>query len=1294
MRECICIKERKYVYHMNKFFLKIYFFFNKQKLFLYLFFFITLAILGFFATKVQLKESITQMLPTQKDSEQMTSFLTDSRFSDRIVVAVSQKDTLNEADPEKLISIGDSFVVSLQHHLSAYIHSLNHFANDSDATALLEVIDSHLPVFLTEKDYEQIDSLISESGIRTQVENNYKTLTGPGGIGMKQFILKDPLGLNFIGYKKLSSFQSDENIELYDGHYLTKDFRNLLLYINPAYPSSETEKNDLFFSRMDSIISGYSANKNIEILYFGSPAVAAGNARQIRADTQLTVTITVILLLLIVLFFFRKISAPLLIITPVVFGSLFALAAIYFIQGSISVIAVGAGSLVLGIAVNYSMHFLTHHRYHPNVPATIRELAFPMTAGSLTTIGGFLCLRFVNAPVLQDLGLFAALSLAGAAVATLVFLPHFISKPSNDLPNDVPDKIKIRKSFLKPGLIVLIILIATPFFYYHAKNVSFESDMYKINYMSPELKYAEEKMNRITSIYQKSVFVITNGNSQENALQNNEKIIPELERLKKDGNLLNFASVATVLPSKAEQLKRIARWNNYWTEEKKQAVFQTMVSSGAVFNFKKEAFLPFLEKTGNVYDLLSLTGEKTLKNVLLNNFIESKNEKWTLVGMIKTTPDNSEKVYNSLEKYNNTIAFDRKFITDKLMSIVNDDFNFITLWTSLLVLIALLIIYGRIELALISFLPMVISWIWILGLMSLFDIKFNIVNIVLSTFIFALGDDFCIFTTDGLQQEYARKVKNIRSLKISIALSAITTIIGMGVLIFAKHPALSSIAFVSIIGILSVWFVSQALQPILFRYLISGPASRNHEPFTFLNLLKSIFAFSYFIFGSLLISLIGILLMKLIPVKSSKKKYIYHWILSKFAGSMIYIMSNVKKRIINSTGEDFKKPAVIIANHTSFLDILLLIMLYPKLILLTNKWVWNSPVFGIAVRMAEYYPVAEGAENTTGRLAEKVKDGYSIVVFPEGTRSVDGAIGRFHKGAFFLAQNLKIDLLPIVIHGAAHTMTKGFFYLKNGELTVNILPRIKPDDTSFGITYQEKSKNLRQYFISQLRTLALKIETTEYYKEHLISNYLYKGPVLEWYLRIKIRLENNYKVFTEILPAKGKILDIGCGYGFLANMLGYTSRSRIITGIDYDEEKITIAQNGYNNPANVSFQYADASQYQFEEQDAIILSDVLHYLSEPAQEALLDKCAKKLSINGILVIRDGIRELEKRHLGTRITELFSTRILGFNKTSETGLNFISAQLVENVANRYHMSLSRIDTSKLTSNIIFVLKRNN
>ncbi len=83
-------------------------------------------------------------------------------------------------------------------------------------------------------------------------------------------------------------------------------------------------------------------------------------------------------------------------------------------------------------------------------------------------------------------------------------------------------------------------------------------------------------------------------------------------------------------------------------------------------------------------------------------------------------------------------------------------------------------------------------------------LQFNIVNIILSALIFGLGDDYSLFIMDGLLQEYKTGKKNLSSYKSSIVLSAITTLAGLGVLIFAKHPALRSIALISITGILSV----------------------------------------------------------------------------------------------------------------------------------------------------------------------------------------------------------------------------------------------------------------------------------------------------------------------------------------------------------------------------------------------------------------------------------------------------------------------------------------------------------
>jgi 1-acyl-sn-glycerol-3-phosphate acyltransferase len=1245
----------------------------------------------FVASKIELKEDLIQMLPEEKGNKNAYEFLENSKFTERIIVNISAKDT-NAVIPDSLVEFADAFVEQLNAKLSADIKSIEYTANDSLFNEVLNVINNNLPVFLEEKDYASIDSLLTEEAISKKVESNFHTLTSPSGLALKDFIVHDPLGLNYKIYQKLKGFQLDDNIELFDSHFVTKDRKHLLLFLHLKSKSSETAKNATFFNHLDDEINATTKSSTIKVSYFGETAVATANAAQIRKDSMLTSIFTIVLLVLLIAIFFRNITSPILVMIPVVFGALFGLTILYFIKGGISIIAVGAGSIVLGIAVNYSLHFLTHYLYHPDKEGAIKDLAFPMIIGSTTTIGGFFCLQFLSIPVLRDLGLFAGFSLIGAALSTLIFLPHFIPNKATQIESVLFDKFNLAlKKLPSNKYVVLVFLLLTAILYHFAGKVQFENDMMKMNYMTPQLKNAEKEFNQFSSLYQKSVFVIAKGNTLEDALSNNEKIMPLLDSMKQSGNIYAYTNVSTILVSEKEQLARIERWNQFWTNEKITRTLSNLVNEGNKFHFNASAFTGFSAQTGKVYQPLTLEDKTTLKTAIINNFIDEKKDISSIINIVKTSKENTDNVYQQLAKHRDITVFDRQYITNKLVKTVGSDFNFITIFTTLIVFVMLLLSYGRIELALIAFIPMVVSWIWILGLMALFGVKFNIINIILSTFVFALGDDFCIFTMDSMQQEYATGKKMSTSVRISILLSAITTILGLGILIFAKHPALRSIALVSIIGIVSVWLMSQTLQPFLFNLFIKNQTDNKRFPITFSGFLKSLFAFSYFVFGALLLTIIGIVLIKLIPFQRKKLKYTYHFILSKFVGSLVYVMANVNKKIINEYKENFSKPAIIIANHQSFLDILVLLMLHPKMIMLTNDWVWNSPVFGFVVRMADFQ-LAVNADAKIDKIEEQLKDGYSVIIYPEGTRNKDGIIKRFHKGAFYLAEKLNIDILPIVLHGTGYCMTKNEFLLKNGLMTIRILDRIKPDDAIYGIGYAERTNKIAKYFKEEYRKLSEETETANYYKDQLISNYLFKGPVLEWYMKVKLKLEKNYTIYNEIIPKKNKILDIGCGYGFLSYILSFTSAEREILGVDYDEEKINVAQHGFLKSAQLNFKYENVLDHQFEKYDTIILSDVLHYLQPDEQNKVLSNCINSIPDDGMVIVRDGDADMEEKHKGTKLTELFSTRLIGFNKTSENGLSFLSYKKMQEFAETHHLKLTKIDETKYTSNVFFILKK--
>jgi uncharacterized protein len=343
------------------------------------------------------------------------------------------------------------------------------------------------------------------------------------------------------------------------------------------------------------------------------------------------------------------------------------------------------------------------------------------------------------------------------------------------------------------------------------------------------------------------------------------------------------------------------------------------------------------------------------------------------------------------------------------------------------------------------------------------------------------------------------------------------------------------------------------------------------------------------------------------------------------------------------------------------------------------------------VRLADYFPVMEGAEESVQQLKRLTDQGYSVVIFPEGTRSEDGKIGRFHKGAFYLAEKLQLPVLPLLIYGASHAIKKGTIYVVSGPLTLKFLPAIEPADLSYGNTYSERTKSISRYFKSEFKKLSENENKPAAYSYQLHTNYLYKGPVLEWYLRIKLKLENNYQIFHDIIPGNARVLDLGCGYGFLCYMLQFLSEERLITGVDYDEEKIDVATNGYLKASGLNFHCADITKFQIEPHDVIVISDVLHYLLPEQQTNLLQRCFDSLAPGGKIIIRDGNADLQERHVGTKLTELFSVRLLKFNK-SENSLNFVSGKALTDFATRQGLRVESVDHGKFTSNIIFVISK--
>ena len=162
---------------------------------------------------------------------------------------------------------------------------------------------------------------------------------------------------------------------------------------------------------------------------------------------------------------------------------------------------------------------------------------------------------------------------------------------------------------------------------------------------------------------------------------------------------------------------------------------------------------------------------------------------------------------------------DVKAINSAMLSQLSDNFNYIGWACAAIVFLFLWCSFRSLTLAVLSFLPMAVSWMWILGIMTLCGMQFNIVNIILATFIFGQGDDYTIFMTEGAVYEATHHRPMLATYKRAIMLSALIMFIGIGSLIVARHPALHSLAEVTIVGMSAVVLMAFVLPPVCLRIL-------------------------------------------------------------------------------------------------------------------------------------------------------------------------------------------------------------------------------------------------------------------------------------------------------------------------------------------------------------------------------------------------------------------------------------------------------------------------------------------
>lgn len=823
---------------MTRFCIFVYRFLHSRPIAYWLIVGVLFVVCGYFASRIHLEEDINKLMPSSRNTDGSIKLaFADLKIKDKTFLLFEGNDSTGT---DELIEACDAFVDSLvvmdalRDSDERVVGDVFYRLPDDLMFDAIDYVCGHLPAYIDTQIYDSLDALLTLEHFKTQIADNYNDFQSPVGSLFPELIEMDPIGLrNLLAeqYKPLIEGGTG-SYKTIDGHFFTPDSSVCLAFITPHYSSTNTGQGSVLFQLLNAEIERFACERpNVKICYHGTPASGYYNASVVKSDLKLTLICSAGIILLFVLLSFRRMRAIVLLLLPVLFGTLFGLAAMYFIRGQFSLLALGIGGVVLGVAFSYVLHVLTHYKYLNDAEMVLRQQVKPVCLGCLTTIGSFVGLFFIRTPLLQDFGLFAAFAVAGTTLFSLLFLPPLLTpdkKKGNNAAFSFVTKLNAYPFHRnRPLLVVLTALILLCTGSFLVNGVQFDADMHNLGYKSAEVSHSEQLLRDKTYTGDKQKYFASSGTTMEEALLNFNLLASKLDSLQDEGLVKSWAHTNLLLVPLSLQQQRINAWKNYWTDERLDKVRELIFASAPDAGLNVDAFDLFFEYAQSDYEPDALYEAGIIPEGYLSTLIEqSYGGDYLCYTSVRCTNDSARSSQSDYNRICDAVAanphllvLDTYYYTFDTLMQMNADFNVLQWISMLFVFVVLLLSFRfRLRLTLIGFVPILLSWIVTLGAMSLCGVRFNLISIIISTFIFGIGVDYSIFVMNGLVHQEENPALSTYH-KTAIFFSAVILIVTVGSMLLASHPAIRSIGFSTLVGLLSAIVFSYVLQPAIFKGL-------------------------------------------------------------------------------------------------------------------------------------------------------------------------------------------------------------------------------------------------------------------------------------------------------------------------------------------------------------------------------------------------------------------------------------------------------------------------------------------
>lgn len=728
----------------------------------------------FLFTKIKYQENILVMVPLSLADQ--IELLQQTPFSNKLFVVVSapDTDTLNSAVETVKDKLKDCSGISE--------------SQKTDKNFILSYY-YNLPYLWTEQAEQQVSTLITKENLQETSENNVMLLFSPEGNFFKDIVPADPVGIVPVileNFKKLNF--AGQNLDFTNG-YFTNDKNNtaLLLY--------NTNNNEFDRSQADKIINyikdiNCSLPQDCNVFSLGAARYTQENNSIIVNDVKKILIISILLIFFVFVVLVKDkyaifvYAVPLLVLIPS--------AAFTFLKfGFLSGITLGFGSILMGLAVDYSVYvYYSFKSSNKDIKKSeiLKKVSKPIILSGLTSIMSFLVLYFCDIILFKQLAYFAVFGLIYAVLIAMFLAPIFYKVQNKQTVTiKLPESINCKFSII---LIILIICLGLISLKFIKTDFSLESLNSVSKQCLQDRKTFDEFVGYDTNT--KSMLFV-GGESKEEILSLSNKI--------SNFDILNF------VPSKEQKEQNLNRWKQFWNRERISKLKKDINSFYKQYGIDTNIFNQF-------YNFLETAqGPKDVKEfditTMYNPFIKFKDKEYMIHFV-----DDGFIIPQEFKDNKNIVLLSQKELQNALSDKTIKTIFFVTLFILLSDFFLLTFSFKNVKLALVSFIPILVSVSTFIILSSVFSVKLNLFSLFCLPLIIGLSVDYVIF----IVHQYTKSKTLYPS--VAVVVAALSSLAGFGSLIFADHTVLFSMGFALSVGIIVSGFVSVYVMPNIIKKVI------------------------------------------------------------------------------------------------------------------------------------------------------------------------------------------------------------------------------------------------------------------------------------------------------------------------------------------------------------------------------------------------------------------------------------------------------------------------------------------